>query len=344
MKKTLSVNLGGIAFQIDEDAYMLLERYLNDLQEHFRNTEDAAEIVRDIEARIAELLSERMNGNHLIVAQEDVECIIARIGKPEELTEEEAEVEASTEKRVTGKRVYRNPDDKLVGGVCGGLALYLDCNPTWLRLLAILLFIPFSGFMFPAYLVCWIIIPEARTTAEKLNMRGESVTVENIGKTVIAGFDQEGHVQDGGQSGSRQTLLQRILEIVVTVAAFFFKFCLVLLVLAFIPALFVMTIVAVALLVMAVVYLAGGSALLYSLPFGVPASLETLLASLGGLLTVGIPVGLLVYLMLQTLFHWKPMPVYVKWILVVLWIAGIAIGTFGLMHHTYDFWELTNIA
>ena len=131
MKKTLTVNLGGTVYHIDEDAYILLDNYLNNLRYHFRKDEGAEEIVRDIESRIAELFDEALRGGLQVITIKEVEEVIARMGKPEELNgEEEGNPSASNSKTFdsesteTSRRLFRNPDDRILGGVVSGIAAY----------------------------------------------------------------------------------------------------------------------------------------------------------------------------------------------------------------------------
>ena len=239
MKKTLTVNLGGTVFNIDEDAYRLLDNYLMNLKSHFRKEAGADEIVDDIERRISELLAEKLAGNRQVITLGDVEEVIARMGKPEEMDDADGE-----EKHTAGsgggygagswtrneetvkvrRRLFRNPDDKMLGGVCSGLAAYLGWDTTLVRLLLFVILIFGYGTLIPIYIVCWLIIPEARTAAEKLSMHGEAVTVENIGKTVTGGFER---MADGVNSYMRsdkpRTMLQRMGDALVTLAGWILK-------------------------------------------------------------------------------------------------------------------------
>jgi phage shock protein PspC (stress-responsive transcriptional regulator) len=200
MKKTLTVNLGGTVFHIDEDAYHLLDKYLANLKLHFRKEVGAEEIVKDMELRISELFTEKVNSGIQVITVEYVEEVIKRMGKPEELSDDEVKEEkvageprqepySSSESDQTHRRFYRNPDDKILGGLASGLAAYMGWDPTLVRLLLIVLVFFGVGVVIPIYIVCWIVVPEAHTAAEKLAMRGEKVTVENIGKTVTDGFE-----------------------------------------------------------------------------------------------------------------------------------------------------------
>lgn len=141
MKKTLSVNLGGTVFNIDEDAYRLLDNYLNNLKQHFRKEAGAEEIVDDIERRISELFVEKLTGGKQVITIADVEEVIARMGKPEDMETGEEEETAGQDRQASSgpnygyreegkarKRLFRNPDDKILGGVISGMAAYLDAD------------------------------------------------------------------------------------------------------------------------------------------------------------------------------------------------------------------------
>lgn len=194
MKKTLTVNLGGTVFHIDEDAYQLLDKYLTNLRLHFNKEEGSDEIMNDFEMRISELFNERIRLGYEVITIEHVEVVIKRMGKPEELFEneniqEENKNQNTSNKENEGKkRLMRDPDNKLLGGVAGGIAAYMGWDTTAVRLaMILLLFVPYAPIVI-IYIILWLIMPLARTAADKLIMRGESVTLENIGKTVTDGF------------------------------------------------------------------------------------------------------------------------------------------------------------
>lgn len=226
MKKTLTVNLGGTVFHIDEDAYRLLDNYLSNLKIHFRKEAGADEIIDDIERRISELFAEKLTAGSQVITITDVEEVIARMGKPEDMeAENDSEPSVGNATRTTiHRRLYRNPDDKLLGGVISGMAAYLGWDVTLLRLLLLVVLICGVGTLIPVYIVCWLVIPEARTAAEKLSMRGEAVTVENIGKTVTDGFEKVANgVNDYMKSDKPRTFLQKLGDALVMVAGWFSK-------------------------------------------------------------------------------------------------------------------------
>ena len=197
MNKTVIININGIIFHIEEDAYEKLSKYLNTIKGYFSDSEGRDEIMNDIEARIAELLQEKVNAIKQVVVLADVDEVIAKMGKPEEYaSESESEIHANSGSKNSNfnqsnnetytykrRRVFRDPDDKVLGGVCSGIANHFDFDPIYLRGLFAILFFAFgTGFLL--YILLWIIIPKAQTTAEKLEMRGEPINVDNIKRSV----------------------------------------------------------------------------------------------------------------------------------------------------------------
>lgn len=192
MNKTVNINLAGMAFHIDEDAYSLLYNYLIKVKANFAHTEGKEEIIADIEARMAELFQQCL-GNREVISKSDVEKITTTMGAPEEYALEEDAQGAqanytSPSENGYKKRIFRNSDDKILGGVASGLGAYFDVDPVWIRLGFAALFFGF-GTGFWLYVILWMVIPEAKTTAEKLQMRGEKVNISNIEKTVKETFD-----------------------------------------------------------------------------------------------------------------------------------------------------------
>ncbi|MGB0657233.1 MAG: PspC domain-containing protein, partial [Flavobacteriaceae bacterium] len=185
MNKTVDINLAGIFFHIDEKAYALLKKYLDALRATFATTEGKDEILADIEARVAELLHERKANKDQVIETEDIEAVIVILGQPEDyVISEDPEPQAATQ-----KKLFRDPDDSYVGGVAAGLAHYFGLDTGWLRIVwAILIF--FSGGSFLViYILFWILIPEAKTTTEKLQMKGEPVNVGTSEKKIREEFN-----------------------------------------------------------------------------------------------------------------------------------------------------------
>lgn len=190
MNKIININLGGYPFQIDDDAYENLKGYLSSIHQYFGPMEGYEEITGDIETRLAELFQEEL-GSRPIVTKNDVQAAIAIMGMPEEFGAEPEEAPSYSSSRSsdtgikTGKRLFRNPDEKVLGGVCSGLSAYFGISdPLWIRLILLVLTLTTAGFLAVAYILLWIIVPEATTASDRLAMRGEAINVENIGRII----------------------------------------------------------------------------------------------------------------------------------------------------------------
>jgi phage shock protein PspC (stress-responsive transcriptional regulator) len=187
MKKTFSVNLGNRVYSIDEDAYLRLKEYLDRIEGYFSDQKEREDILNDIEMRISELFSEKLNPAGQVITMSDVESVIKVMGDPREISGSEEQAGASHERSSGPRRMYRDPDDRVIGGVCSGLGAYLGLDPVIVRILFILFLIFGIGFL--VYLILWIVVPEARTTAQKLEMRGDTVNASNIGRFVKDEFE-----------------------------------------------------------------------------------------------------------------------------------------------------------
>ncbi len=191
MKKTININLGGIVFNIDDDAYQKLKTYLDQIEKYFANENEGKEILVDIENRIAELFQERSKGTNRVIDMKDVDEVIRILGDPDEIGGPENAQGERQRKRYSTKtyrRIYRDPDNRVLGGVCSGISAYWRMDPLILRILFLVSFLGF-GIGLIIYLILWIVIPEARTAAQKLEMKGEPVNISNIGKTVKEEFN-----------------------------------------------------------------------------------------------------------------------------------------------------------
>ena len=190
MNKVLQINVGGISFTIDDDAFRKLDAYLNELELHFKYSDSSEEILGDIEARLAELLTDRLRGRE-IVNLADVLATIKVMGKPNQFEDEFIESEPRSRGAwdiKTGKKLFRDGDNKVIGGVCSGVAAYLGIeDPVWVRLAFALMF--FAGFGTLAYIVLWVVVPEAKTAGDRLAMMGEPANVHNISKMIERGID-----------------------------------------------------------------------------------------------------------------------------------------------------------
>ena len=192
MNKTVNINLGGMFFHIDEDAFQKLTRYFDAIKRSLSNSSGHDEIIKDIEMRVSELLNEKQKSDKHVVGLKDVDEVIAVMGQPEDyIIEDDKTNEQSYRSSTTTstKKLYRDRDKGMVGGVSSGLGYYFGIDAVWFRLFFVLLVLAGFGAGFLAYIILWIVTPEASTTSEKLEMTGEPVTISNIEKKVREEFE-----------------------------------------------------------------------------------------------------------------------------------------------------------
>lgn len=345
MKKTLTANIGGTVFNIEEDAFERLQRYLASIRAQFAGSPGTAEIMADIESRIAELFQQRLESRQ-VVDIADVEHVIGVMGQPEDILGEEAGAAgagpgagAGTGEGRRYRRLYRDPDDRWIGGVLGGIAAYFSIDPLVLRLIYLVAL--FMGWGILLYIILWIVMPVASSAAEKLEMRGEPVTVDNIKRMFEEG---SGRVKAGAErmAGEAQDLGRRYGPRAREGARGFFGFLgeMIRLFLRFLGRLFgvLLLLFGACLVVMLMVLLLGRYDVLLRDPadtgLGLAALSDHLFLSHGqgnwawiaGLVFVLVPVTGLLYAGLSLLFDVKG-PRWLGWTLAPLWIASIAVLT-----------------
>ncbi len=183
MKKTINININGISFILDEDAYKLLNDYLKSINEHFKNRSGSDEIISDIEARIAELFQQMLSETKQVLNIEDIRKVQDRLGQTSDF-DSESEEETVYEARPpgSGKRLFRDINDRMIGGVCSGLGAYFNIDTSWVRLAFVIALI--SGVSPLAYVILWIVMPAALTDGERREMHGGAVNISNIEKTI----------------------------------------------------------------------------------------------------------------------------------------------------------------
>jgi len=335
MKKTLTINLNGQMFNIDEDAYNLLEVYLKNLQNYFRKEQGQDEIMQDFESRIEEIFSQKIDKSSNIISISDVENVIKLMGNPSDFEEEnksenksedaenqqfksEQKPEGSIERR--SKRLYRNPNDKMLGGVCSGLAAFFGFDATLVRIILVILVI-FWGTGILLYIILWLLVPEAKTAEQQLEMTGEAVNLENIGKVLSdnaksVGNDVKTAYQKVDNSGCLSTFLK------VCVIGFGL--------LVGLPVLFALIVIIFVLI-----------ATLFGIGTGflgefIPYSPDTIalfkhpeMAAVGICLLIGIPLISILYAIISAIFKWKPVHKSVKIIALALWLGSFALLGFS---------------
>jgi phage shock protein C len=190
MQRIIQINIAGRLVPIEEDAYLMLREYNTSLERHFAAEQGKDEIIQDIQSRISELFSIRLQTGTPFIDREDVKKVTDTLGPAYTLGAETAEpsnpyLPSTYTRHATGKRrLYRNPNDKMLGGVCSGLANYFDIDPVIVRLIMVVLFLG-AGIGLLAYIIAWIVIPVARTPEDMAYMTGgEPLNMQSIKQNV----------------------------------------------------------------------------------------------------------------------------------------------------------------
>ncbi len=198
MNKTVNINLAGTSFHIDEDAFGKLSRYLDAIRRSLKSADGSDEIMQDIESRIGELFSEKIESSAQVVTLQTLDEVIAVMGQPEDYEVndeifEDVPPSSHTYTKAKGnashKQLFRDVDNKYISGVSSGLGHYFGIDAIWVRLIWILLI--FAGFGSPilVYILLWVLVPPALTTSDKLKMTGEAINISNIERKFKEGFD-----------------------------------------------------------------------------------------------------------------------------------------------------------
>jgi phage shock protein PspC (stress-responsive transcriptional regulator) len=344
MKKTLSVNLNGTVYHIDEDAYQILMDYLQNVKTHLESS-SADEVLSDIEMRISELFAQWMQAKREVITLDDVQRVIRILGRPEQFdtqaeSADSAQGEEPTDREqcyaktdsknaYSSRRMYRDTDNAFLGGVCAGIAAYLDVSIVLIRLLMLILILLWGmGLLF--YLAAWIIIPEARTVAQRLEMIGEDVTIENIEKKVreeagkvrdrVDGYVRSGRFRNNAQGVGNGFLvvlrvfvkvLLAIIGGILTLSGFF---------------------VLLSLLFALAVLWTGNLHFIHAWPYQFEPLHQALVnpsavtwMTLGLILVVGIPSVALFKLLFHRSLNLRSSPRWGFWLGLVLWLIGLGI-------------------
>ncbi len=361
IKKTYNINLAGRQFVIDDDAYTLANNYLDTIEHLVRDPEERTELASDIEDRMAELLTIRLEEtNSTIVTLTMVEAVIARIGQPNDFIEiEETETVVSTNSEVveeeivinttaprneqtipptsgqgpvvppsqpqkTKRRLYRDPMNAVFGGVCSGIAHYLNIDPVWVRLLFVLLALgllnltSFSWMVF-IYILLWIIIPPADTPLKRMEMFGEAPTLGNIAKTVTGAVNSTLGRPASGDDGNGKGFMAGFSRTIQTIGKGLMLFFGVI----GVPVLIALVIAILALIFILIAYGTGMS-------FGHPEFLSqidydmlwTFWLGLGACVTMIVPTFLVVWYLIKTLNPRAHLSRAFEIVLAIIWFIA----------------------
>ncbi|MFD2909523.1 PspC domain-containing protein [Flavobacterium ardleyense] len=333
MNKTISINLGGFFFHIDEDAYQKLSRYFDAVKRSL-DPDGRDEIMSDIETRIAELFQERLQNEKQVVGLLEIDQVIAIMGQPEDYKIDDETNSSSTAFKTSSdytkksKRLYRDSDNSLLGGVAAGFGHYLNIDPLWIRILFIISPWITFGTSVLIYLILWILIPEALTTSQKLEMKGEPINISSIEKKVKDGIDEIAdklsnldHQKIADGAGKVGNSISTIILALVTIVGKFFGGLLFIFASLSLLGIFITGIVMIFSAAMPDNYILNN--------INSPIGLETPLWLQGILfiLSFGIPLFFLLILSLKILItNLKSIGKPAKYILLALWI--LAVGSF----------------
>jgi len=335
MNKTIIININGIVFHIEEDAYDALRTYMIDIKRHFGNSEDSKEILEDIENRIAEMFSERLQvARKEVINAEDVDAVITQMGRVSDFDAAESEDsfggapdgnKYTDDSYTFGKKLMRDPDDTVISGVCSGLGHYLGLEAKWVRVLFVL-FVLVGGSGILVYIILWIIMPKAITRADKMEMRGKAPNLQNFKKN----FEEEMGSFRENFSGAGDSISQGVRsagDVIVKILTIFVK--VIGLIIAFSIGLTLLG------LLIAVVFFAfgisgfGEDGVLYPINFMDPN--HAYIALLAAAVVVAIPMIAIFYSIIRALFNKAPMNKYVSISLFIVWlVAAGATFTYGI--------------
>jgi len=338
MKKTVSINISGFVFIIDEDAYSILFEYIEKLNIKFKGTKSGKEIIADIEARIAELLQQRLIGRQ-VVSIDDVTEITNQLGTPDDFIEDEDNEEIIDSDDKPDKRFYRDSENRILGGVCSGLSNYFNINPTVFRIIFLISFF-FYGSGTLIYIILWLVLPEAKTTSQKLEMRGEKINVKSIENSFKSEFNSvKSNFQKWRNSKGYENTkdsFDRFLKLLVSIFIILFKIFV-----GFMAVIFILTGLATVISLIAIPF-AGNSHFfntdveinsfnLFEVLSIFGSKKIIITGYIGLLLTMGIPMISLIYMGIKMLMKFQARD---KWFgigLLTLWITGIFLTSFSAM-------------
>lgn len=360
MKKTVNINLGGTLFHIDEDAFGKLTRYLDAIRASLKEPEGSDEIIRDIEARIAELFTEKIENSAQVISLKELDEVIAVMGQPEDYSvDEELFEDASFEEKTysksrassSHKQLYKDIDNKVISGVSSGLGHYIGIDPIWVRLLWVILVIAGWGTPILIYILLWIIVPPAVTTSEKLKMTGEPINISNIEKKFKEGYenvadrvknvdyDKYGHKIKSGASGFFDTLA----SLVVAIFKIFVKFIGVIIIITALSALIGLV---VGMFTVGSIDMWGTGELMDYVTMANITNTPIWLVSILILFAIGIPFFVLFILGLKLLVtNLRSIGRPAKILLLLLWIASIiGLGILGVRLATEKAYDGESVA
>ena len=347
MKKNFSVNIGGRIFNIDDDAYECLNSYLNRLRNFFAAEQGYTEIIADIEMRIAELLDQQKENGNPVITLKHIEDVIASMGEPDQLSDSDTEQPRMEPGIKTRGKLYRDPDNRQIGGVAAGIAAWFGIDPVWVRLI-FAAFTLFYAVGIIVYAVLWLILPVAQTTSEKLEMQRQSININTLRNELASAGTG---IQRTGNSvlHSLGTFVRFVTEVVARLFNLIFKVLGRLAGLALLLAVVTMFIgLSAASLVREPMhvgnYQLNTTTMIQSLQWLVPGPDVRWLAYISITFLLVAVTGMLIYLGLRLLLKWPPFRWQIILVFVLLLVAGIVTGVGGIFQYSRSTEQLGSIS
>jgi len=339
MNKTIIININGIVFHIEEDAYEVLRSYMTDVKRHFAYSPDSDEIVTDIENRLAEMFTERLTADHKqVIILADVNYVTEKMGNVNDFSMEDDEpVNPDTASFRNGKKLFRDTDDRIISGVCAGIGHYFGIEPRWIRLIAILLLIITVGSVLPVYIILWIVIPKAITRADKMAMKGEPINIQNFKKN----FDEEVEgLRDGFNRARHEArpAINHLGKFIGAAGKMIIKLIGAFIVLMGTAALFALTIGLVTFLGF------WNSNHLNGFPFNIVNPGYKSVLALSAFIVIFIPLAALVMFAIRVMFSRFAVSKTIYFTMLIIWLAGLAIGVYHASMIGSDFKEEANFS
>ncbi|MBC7746347.1 MAG: PspC domain-containing protein [Flavobacterium sp.] len=324
MNKTIIININGIVFHIEEDAYEILRAYMTDVKRHFAYSADSEEIVTDIENRLAEMFSERLTiESKQVIVLQDVKEVTERMGNVKDFdVEEDADprILSSPDTMKVEKRLLRDMDDRVVAGVCSGVGHYFEIESRWIRLILLLL-VFFGGTGIMLYLILWIVMPKAVSRADRMAMRGEPINIQTFKKN----FDEEIEgLRHGINRASSEAgpVIERIAQVIGNLLKIAVK-----VVGAFI--IFAGAMILFALVVGLIAFLGvWQSTELNYFPFNIVNPEYKSILSFSAFVIVFIPLVALILFAIRVLFNRNVVSRTGSFAMLIIWLAGLGLGIY----------------
>jgi phage shock protein PspC (stress-responsive transcriptional regulator) len=326
MNKTFTANIGGMVFHVEEQAYEHLKKYLDSVSQRIKSTTEAKEVLQDIELRVAELFQERLASNRQVITQDDVQAIIVTLGQPEEFDSGiSGEAASNIPAQPAGKyrKIYRDPDDEVLAGVCSGLAHRLGIDPLWMRLIFLGGFFIWGSSLL-LYIVLALLLPKAETTAQKLEMKGQEVTLSNLQQAAST-----------VQPEKKADVISRILTLTGRIIKLAFK---IVLLLAFVVLVFVSLsiLLALASAILAVLGVTGISIPIIFSGFVLsPLQIGGMLIAL--ILLLGVPAFVILYFIIRKVLRIRQQSRWIPATAIILMIIGLIMALATAIHVAADF-------